>query len=43
MAKNWATVIGINNYDNLQKLNYTQCDAEVIKDWFEQSANFDKD
>ncbi len=42
MAKNWAIVIGINNYDNLQPLKYAQRDAEEMKDWFEQSAKFDR-
>ncbi len=42
MAKNWAIAIGINQYDNLQSLKYAQRDAEVMKDWFERSAKFDK-
>ncbi len=42
MGKNWAIAIGINNYDNLQPLNYAQRDAEVMQHWFEREAGFDK-
>ena len=42
MGRNWAIAIGINKYDNLQNLNYAQRDAEMMKDWFEQSAKFDQ-
>ncbi|MCZ2207819.1 caspase family protein, partial [Cylindrospermopsis raciborskii] len=42
MAKNWAIVIGINNYLNLQTLNFAQSDAEAMKEWFLQEAKFDQ-
>ncbi|MHC5860979.1 caspase family protein [Nostoc sp.] len=42
MGKNWAIVVGINNYDNLQSLNYAKGDAEAMKAWFEDEANFDQ-
>ncbi|MCC5653476.1 SUMF1/EgtB/PvdO family nonheme iron enzyme [Nostoc sp. XA013] len=42
MGKNWAIVVGINNYDNLQSLNYAKRDAEAMKGWFEKEAKFDE-
>ncbi|MBE8992395.1 caspase family protein [Nostoc sp. LEGE 12450] len=42
MGKNWAIVVGINNYDNLQPLNYAKRDAEAMKAWFEDEAQFDQ-
>lgn len=42
MGKNWAIVVGINNYDNLQSLNYAKRDAEAMKAWFEDEAKFDR-
>ena len=42
MGKNWAIVIGINHYDNLQPLKYAQQDAEAMQAWFEQQAKFDQ-
>ncbi|MBD2491688.1 caspase family protein [Aulosira sp. FACHB-615] len=42
MGKNWAIVVGINNYDNLQPLKYAKRDAEAMKAWFENEANFDQ-
>ncbi|MHC5771196.1 MAG: SUMF1/EgtB/PvdO family nonheme iron enzyme [Nostoc sp.] len=42
MGKNWAIVVGINNYDNLQPLNYAKRDAEAMKAWFEDEAQFDR-
>ncbi|MGJ5629887.1 caspase family protein [Nostoc sp. CALU 1950] len=42
MGKNWAIVVGINNYDNLQPLKYAKRDAEVMKAWFEDEAKFDE-
>ena len=42
MAKNWAIVIGINNYYNLRKLDFAENDAEAMKDWFSQEAKFDE-
>jgi hypothetical protein len=41
MAKNWAIAIGINNYYNLQPLNYAKQDAEVMRDWCQKEAGFD--
>lgn len=35
MGKNWAILVGINNYDNLQPLNYAKRDAEAMKDWLD--------
>ncbi len=40
--KNWAIVIGINNYSNLQSLNCAKQDAELMADWLKQSAGFDQ-
>ena len=42
VRKNWAIVIGINDYDNLQGLKYAQRDAEVMAGWFKDEAQFDK-
>ncbi|WP_414586406.1 SUMF1/EgtB/PvdO family nonheme iron enzyme [Scytonema sp. PCC 10023] len=42
MGKNWAIVIGINNYDNLQPLKYAKRDAEVMAAWFKEEAQFEK-
>ncbi|BAY30155.1 hypothetical protein NIES2107_19990 [Nostoc carneum NIES-2107] len=42
MAKNWAVAIGINQYNNLQHLNYAKLDAEAMHDWFKQEARFDQ-
>ncbi|MEH1778494.1 MAG: caspase family protein [Nostoc sp.] len=42
MGKNWVIVVGINNYDNLQSLNYAKGDAEAMKAWFEDEAKFDQ-
>ncbi|BBD62847.1 hypothetical protein NIES2109_56970 (plasmid) [Nostoc sp. HK-01] len=42
MGKNWAIVVGINNYDNLQPLKYAKRDAEVMKAWFKEEASFDQ-
>ncbi|OYE04595.1 SUMF1/EgtB/PvdO family nonheme iron enzyme [Nostoc sp. 'Peltigera membranacea cyanobiont' 232] len=42
MGKNWAIIVGINNYDNLQPLNYAKRDAEAMKVWFEDEAQFDQ-
>ncbi|MGK7875067.1 MAG: caspase domain-containing protein [Xenococcaceae cyanobacterium] len=41
MAKNWAIAIGINQYENLPKLNYAVRDAELMREWFRE-ANFEK-
>lgn len=42
MGKNWAIVVGINNYDNLQPLKYAKRDAEAMQAWFKDEANFDQ-
>ncbi len=42
MAKNWAIAIGINQYDNLQSLNYAQADAESMRDYFCQEVGFEQ-
>ena len=42
MAKNWAIAIGINQYENLSNLKYAVRDAELMKNWFEDEARFDK-
>lgn len=42
MAKNWAIAIGINQYNNLQHLNYAKLDALAMRDWFEKEVRFDK-
>jgi formylglycine-generating enzyme required for sulfatase activity/uncharacterized caspase-like protein len=42
MGKNWAIVIGINNYDNLQPLKYAKRDAEVMAAWFKEEAQFEQ-
>ena len=42
MAKNWAIAIGINEYENLPTLKYAVRDAELMKDWFEKEAKFEK-
>ncbi|KYC39660.1 peptidase C14 [Scytonema hofmannii PCC 7110] len=42
MARNWAIAIGINQYNNLQRLNYAKLDAEAMCDWFREEARFDR-
>jgi uncharacterized caspase-like protein len=44
MAKNQAIVIGINKYNpnNLTPLNYAKRDAELVRNFFEQEAGFEK-
>ncbi|BAZ25520.1 hypothetical protein NIES4073_64250 [Kalymmatonema gypsitolerans NIES-4073] len=42
MGKNWAIVIGINNYDNLQPLKYAKRDAEVMAAWLREEAQFEQ-
>jgi uncharacterized caspase-like protein len=42
MGKNWAIIIGINEYANLKSLKYAKRDAEAMRDWFEQEAKFDR-
>lgn len=40
MGKNWAIAIGINQYDNLQPLNYAKRDAEAMCSYFLNEVNF---
>ena len=39
---NWALVIGINNYQRLKSLKYAQHDAELMRDYFSNEANFER-
>ncbi len=41
MAKNWAIVIGINEYSYLEKLKFAKTDAEAMYRWLQQSGGFD--
>ena len=41
MSKNWAICIGINDYYNLQPLNYAVQDAESIRDFFLDEVQFE--
>lgn len=34
MGQNWAIVVGIDEYDNLRRLNYAERDAESVRDFF---------
>ncbi|MEG3436901.1 SUMF1/EgtB/PvdO family nonheme iron enzyme [Pannus brasiliensis CCIBt3594] len=38
MARNWAIVIGINSYSNLQDLQYAKADAGAIRDFCERAG-----
>ncbi|MBG0744958.1 MAG: GUN4 domain-containing protein [Cylindrospermopsis raciborskii KL1] len=42
MAVNWAIVVGISNYYNLQKLDFAESDAKAMEHWFRKEANFDE-
>ncbi|MFB2835840.1 GUN4 domain-containing protein [Floridanema evergladense] len=42
MAKNWALLIGINKYDNLQPLNYAKQDAQLMQEFLCKEAGFEK-
>jgi formylglycine-generating enzyme required for sulfatase activity/uncharacterized caspase-like protein len=42
MGQNWAISIGINQYDNLQALNFAKRDAEAMAAWFREEAKFDQ-
>jgi formylglycine-generating enzyme required for sulfatase activity/uncharacterized caspase-like protein len=42
MSKNWAISIGINQYNNLQALNFAKRDAEAMAAWFREEAKFDQ-
>ncbi|MBD2429863.1 SUMF1/EgtB/PvdO family nonheme iron enzyme [Fischerella sp. FACHB-380] len=41
MGRNWAIVVGINNYNNLQQLKCAKRDAEAMETWFQDEARFD--
>ncbi|MFM7426424.1 MAG: SUMF1/EgtB/PvdO family nonheme iron enzyme [Elainella sp.] len=36
MGRNWAITIGINQYRNLQRLDFAQRDGEAMRAWFQQ-------
>jgi formylglycine-generating enzyme required for sulfatase activity len=44
MTKNFAIAIGINQYNpiNFRPLNYAKSDAESVRDFFQQEAQFDE-
>ncbi|WP_414563804.1 MULTISPECIES: caspase family protein [unclassified Anabaena] len=42
MAKNWALVIGINQYDFLQPLQYAKRDAQLMREFLYHEAGFDR-
>ncbi len=42
MAKNWAIVVGINQYRFLQPLRYAKRDAETMQVFLSQTAGFDR-
>jgi formylglycine-generating enzyme required for sulfatase activity len=42
MSKNWAIAIGINDYYNLQPLQYAVQDAASIRDFFLQDGGFEQ-
>ncbi|MBE9041044.1 caspase family protein, partial [Oscillatoriales cyanobacterium LEGE 11467] len=43
MAKNWAIAIGINEYEHLSRpLEYAQRDAQMMRDWLQNRAGFEK-
>ncbi|WP_414589074.1 caspase family protein [Scytonema sp. PCC 10023] len=42
MAKNWAIAIGINEYDDLQRLNYAKQDAQAMQNFLRDEAGFEK-
>jgi formylglycine-generating enzyme required for sulfatase activity/uncharacterized caspase-like protein len=42
MGQNWTISIGINQYDNLQALNFAKRDAEAMAAWFREEAKFDQ-
>ncbi len=41
MAKNWAIVIGVNEYSYLENLNFAKTDAEAMYQWLQQEGGFD--
>ena len=40
MAKNWAIIIGVNDYSYLEKLNFAKIDAEAMYQWLQQEGGF---
>jgi len=36
----WALVIGINKYDRLRSLDYAECDAALMRDFFQNEGRF---
>lgn len=42
MGRNWAITIGINQYQNLQPLNYAKRDAELLRDYFKDEVSFEQ-
>lgn len=42
MAKNWALVIGINQYTYLQSLNFAKRDAELMKIFLSKKLDLNK-
>ncbi|GAB1543830.1 hypothetical protein NUACC21_65060 [Scytonema sp. NUACC21] len=42
MIKNWALVIGINQYDFLQPLKYAERDAQLMRDFLLYEADFEQ-
>jgi hypothetical protein len=42
MAKNWAIVIGINDYSYLEHLKFAKTDAEAMHHWLQQEGGFDR-
>jgi formylglycine-generating enzyme required for sulfatase activity len=42
MAKNWAIIIGINNYSYLEHLKFAKTDAEAMHYWLQQEGGFDR-
>jgi uncharacterized caspase-like protein len=42
MAKNWAIVVGINQYEFLQPLQYAQRDAQLMEQFLRAEAGFER-
>ncbi|MGF1493302.1 MAG: SUMF1/EgtB/PvdO family nonheme iron enzyme [Microcoleaceae cyanobacterium] len=42
MGRNWAITIGVNQYDNLQTLQYAKDDATSVRDFFKHEAGFEQ-
>jgi formylglycine-generating enzyme required for sulfatase activity/uncharacterized caspase-like protein len=40
MSENWAICVGINNYVNLQPLEFAEQDAEALRDFFKSETGF---